>query len=419
VMATKKDDPATIFVSRIATVTSLLAILSCSALYTATVTEIEIFLNSYEKMVASFQDTHQAAYDDLQSLAVKRLKRGALYTPRTSYTDYVVEDDRAERRGNHRREPRYRASYEPKICDCTIIQCPRGPRGPPGNNGVPADDGLPGVPGRPGIDGVYLGEETICPPCPPGPRGEDGPRGEQGEPGKPGIPGLPGTDGTNEPGPAGAPGSRGQSGRPGKQGIPGEPGQDAVQLIGVPGPKGERGPPGFPGPRGDPGFSGLPAPPGPEGPPGPPGETGDQGDFGLRGAPGRKGPPGEDGGYCQCPPREGTGVANRAGVQQLPASWEEYPEPPPPQYRKPKPPLSVRPQFTEDEYIEYQRKNKNKHYKDSPQANIWRSPNSPMISYRDSREKKTHRRLPAIRPIDSKKATKTGDAIEFELRARL
>lgn len=46
-------------------------------------------------------------------------------------------------------------------------------------------------------------------------------------------------------------------------------------------------------------FEGL------EGPPGSLGEAGDQGDFGLRGAPGRKGPPGEDGGYCQCPPREG------------------------------------------------------------------------------------------------------------------
>ncbi|PIO77578.1 collagen triple helix repeat protein [Teladorsagia circumcincta] len=336
-------------------------------------------------MVASFQETHRITYDDLQSLAVERLKRGAYYSRRTAYAEYGVEDGRADRTETYRAEPRRRPShYEPKIC------------------------------GRPGVDGVFLGEETVCPPCPPGPRGEDGPRGEQGEQGRQGTPGLPGTDGTNEPGPVGAPGNRGQSGRPGKQGIPGEPGQDAVQLIGVPGPKGEQGPPGFPGPRGDPGLSGLPAPPGLEGPPGSLGETGDQGDFGLRGAPGRKGLPGEDGGYCQCPPREGmptinptligTGVANRAGTQSIPGSWEEYPQPRN-QYTKEKPPLSVKPQFTEDEYIEYQRRKKNKHYRDSPQAHIWRSPNAPMINYRDSREKKPQRagqdRLePQTLPID-------------------
>ncbi|KAK5977775.1 Collagen triple helix repeat protein [Trichostrongylus colubriformis] len=418
-MYVKNEDPVTSLASRIAATTSLLAILSCSVLYTATVSEIEIFLANYENLVTSFQKSHQTTYDDLQSLAVMRLKRGTRYTPRTTYTEYAVDDERGERGdvyvSEHRRRPSH---YEPKICDCTVIQCPRGPRGPPGSNGAPAEDGQPGVPGRPGVDGVFLGEETVCPPCPPGPRGEDGPRGEQGEQGRAGVPGLPGTDGTNEPGPAGAPGNRGQPGRPGKPGVSGEPGQDAVQLIGVPGPKGEPGPPGFPGPRGDPGASGLPAPPGPEGPPGPVGETGDQGDFGLRGAPGRKGPPGEDGGYCQCPPREGTGVANRAGTQTIPGSWEEYPQERN-QYRKEKPPLSVRPQFTEDEYIEYQRKKKIKHYKDSPQTHIWRSPNAPMISYRDSREKKTPRRPSAVRHFEDKKTTKSGDTIEFELRARL
>ncbi|KAK6060987.1 collagen triple helix repeat protein [Cooperia oncophora] len=474
-MSVKDDDPATNFASRIATVTSLFAILSCSTLYTATVTEVEIFLASYEKLVTSFQlyfhsqlalcppgtpipcgkhqfplqvlipenapssyesqfgsiryqETHQTTYDDLQSLAVERLKRGAYYSRRTAYAEYGVQERREERGGTGRAEPRRRHSpYEPKICDCTVIQCPRGPRGPPGSNGVPADDGLPGVPGRPGVDGVYLGRRNGLPAMSTGAswRGRITRRASfasiriaSGEQGRPGVAGLPGTDGTNEPGPVGAPGNRGQSGRPGKQGLPGEAGQDAVQLIGVPGPKGERGPPGFPGPRGDPGLSGLPAPPGLEGPPGPVGEPGDQGDFGIRGAPGRKGPPGEDGGYCQCPPREGTGVANRGGMQSLPTSWEEYPQPRN-EYPKEKPPLSIRPQFTEDEYIEYQRRTKNKHYRDTHQAHVWRSPNAAMITYRDSREKKTpHRRLPIVRHFEGKKATRNGDTIEFELRAR-
>ncbi|KAJ1366471.1 hypothetical protein KIN20_027145 [Parelaphostrongylus tenuis] len=42
-----------------------------------------------------------------------------------------------------------------------------------------------------------------------------------------------------------------------------------------------------------------------EGPPGPPGEPGDCGDYGHRGNTGRRGSPGDDGGYCQCPSRDG------------------------------------------------------------------------------------------------------------------
>ncbi|VDM76994.1 unnamed protein product [Strongylus vulgaris] len=335
-MSSAQDDPATKFASRIATVTSLLVIITCSLLYTATIVGIETSASQYEDMLRAFEETHQTTYNDLKSLEVERIRRDAYYTqPRKSMLEYGVDGGGYVR--PHRRRP---STYEPRICgrlkiihvrflkrkmtrtkrkfkplftspltDCTVIQCPRGPRGPPGVNGIPAEDGIPGEPGRPGIDGIYLGEEMVCSPCPQGPRGEDGPQGEPGEQGKPGIPGVPGQDGNNEPGPVGPPGNRGQTGRPGKKGIPGESGQDAVQLIGLPGPKGERGPPGFAGSRGDPGANGIPAPPGPEGPPGSIGDVGDPGEYGLRGPAGRRGPPGEDGGYCQCPPRDETSTS--------------------------------------------------------------------------------------------------------------
>ncbi|VDO99798.1 unnamed protein product [Heligmosomoides polygyrus] len=303
-MSDKCDDPATILASRIASVTSLLVILGCVALFTTVSNETKAFITDYEKHVETFQEAHQNNNNELELLTGVRLRRGAYYA--RSRSGFVESSSQGAAGDDWLQSHRRRSSHlEPKICDCTIIQCPRGPRGPPGANGAPAEDGLPGDPGRPGVDGVFLGEPLTCPPCPQGPRGDDGPQGDPGEQGRPGVPGLPGSEGTNEPGPVGAPGNRGQTGRAGKQGLPGEPGQDAVRLIGLTGPKGVRGPPGFVGARGDPGLSGIPAPPGLEGPPGSLGEAGDQGDFGLRGAPGRKGPPGEDGGYCQCPPREG------------------------------------------------------------------------------------------------------------------
>ncbi|ETN87146.1 collagen triple helix repeat protein [Necator americanus] len=318
------------------------------------------------------------------------------------------------------------------VSDCTVIQCPRGPRGPPGPNGAPAEDGHPGEPGRPGIDGLFLGEEIVCPPCPPGPRGEDGPQGEKGQRGKSGIPGIPGPDGINEPGPIGVPGNRGQTGRPGKKGTPGEPGQDAVQLIGVPGPKGERGPPGFPGPRGDPGSNGIPAPPGPEGPPGSAGDIGDPGEYGLRGPPGRKGPPGDDGGYCQCPLRDGSGISYGAGSTTFPGNWDEYhsykngngpiatiseravEEQNVQQFHKRKVSNANRPQNT-DEDIDYRRSRK--HYSDQQRTQKWHSPTAPMVDYRDSRE--DHRKRPTARRVEDKKTAKVNNAVDFELRARL
>ncbi|KHJ83498.1 collagen triple helix repeat protein [Oesophagostomum dentatum] len=250
---------------------------------------------------------------------------------------------------------------------------------------------------------------------------------QPGEQGKPGVPGIPGTDGTNEPGPVGPPGNRGQTGRPGKPGTPGEPGQDAVQLIGVPGPRGDCGPPGFPGPRGDPGTNGIPAAPGQEGAPGSAGDIGDPGDYGPRGPPGKKGPPGQDGGYCQCPPRDGTGVPVTAGPQILPPTWntyqksrkaqariptETYPSPEelsPPQYKQ-KPTTHE----TYGDYGEYRRSRTQ--YKDQPRAQTWRSPTLPMIDYVDSRES-TRSRSP-VRRVAAKKNAKTSNAIDFELRAK-
>ncbi|WKY16266.1 hypothetical protein Q1695_001163 [Nippostrongylus brasiliensis] len=429
-MTLQHNDPATRCASRIATITSLLAILGCATLYTYTTSGIDTLLIEYESLVDSFQETHQIIYDELQSLAVERLKRDVYYQPRRSFVEYRAEGRGASEDSWPTSTPTYHrpSSYEPKICDCTIIQCPRGPRGPPGHNGIPAYDGQPGEPGRPGVDGIYLGEEPLCPPCPQGLRGEDGPQGEQGEQGKAGIPGIPGPDGVNEPGPVGAPGPRGQSGTPGKKGAHGEPGLDAVQLIGLPGPKGVPGPPGLAGPRGDPGISGIPAPPGPEGPQGSVGEVGDPGEFGLRGAPGRRGLPGEDGGYCECPPREGTGVAMVAGSQSLPTTWEEYKasygrrsqyvdERPTQQYRKHKPSLLTRPQITDTEYNEYRLKNR-RQFRDSPSSYGRRSPTAPMISYRDSRER-VAKRLITAHHVEGKKTAKAGQAIDFELRARL
>ncbi|KAL6722548.1 hypothetical protein Aduo_017662 [Ancylostoma duodenale] len=427
------DDPATKFASRIATLTSLLVILTCSVLYTATIVGIESFASQYEALIKVFEETHQTAYNDLKSLGVERIRRDVYYAqPRRSFIEYGLDTGPSDAWARPYHTHRRPSSYEPRICDCTVIQCPRGPRGPPGASGVPAEDGQPGEPGRPGVDGVFLGDELVCPPCPQGPRGDDGPPGERGEQGKPGIPGIPGQDGNNEPGPVGAPGNRGQTGRPGKKGVPGEPGQDAVQLIGVPGPKGERGPPGFPGPRGDPGSNGIPAPPGPEGPPGSTGDVGDPGEYGLRGPTGRKGPPGEDGGYCQCPPREGNGIANGAGPQSLPANWEEYPHHrhghgrgPPiisiideqthQQQYKMKPNHLPRPLNADDDYVDYRRGKAQ--YNDVPRDQIWHSPTAPMVDYRDSREI-TRKRLTARR-VEAKKTAKVNNAIDFELRARL
>ncbi|RCN28800.1 hypothetical protein ANCCAN_25454 [Ancylostoma caninum] len=152
-MASICDDPATKFASRIATLTSLLVILTCSVLYTATIVGIESFASQYETLIKAFEETHQTAYNDLKSLGLERIRRDVYYAqPRRSFIEYGLDTgpgDAWARPHTHRRP----SSYEPRICDCTVIQCPRGPRGPPGANGVPAEDGQPGEPGRPGVDG--------------------------------------------------------------------------------------------------------------------------------------------------------------------------------------------------------------------------------------------------------------------------
>ncbi|RCN23648.1 hypothetical protein ANCCAN_30665 [Ancylostoma caninum] len=170
----------------------------------------------------------------------------------------------------------------------------------------------------------------------------------------------------------------------------------------------------------------------PEGPPGSTGDVGDPGEYGLRGPTGRKGPPGEDGGYCQCPPREGNGIANGAGPQSLPANWEEYPHHrhghgrgPPiisvideqthQQQYKMKPNHLPRPLNADDDYVDYRRGKAQ--YNDVPRNQIWHSPTAPMVDYRDSREF-ARKRLSARR-VEAKKTAKVNNAIDFELRARL
>uniref|UniRef100_A0A1I7V379 Collagen triple helix repeat protein n=1 Tax=Caenorhabditis tropicalis TaxID=1561998 RepID=A0A1I7V379_9PELO len=330
---------------------------------------------------------------------------------------------------------------EPKICDCTVIDCPRGPRGPPGEDGNSPTDGFPGKirtfldfpiyllkgnAGKDGTDGIYQVDEPDCPPCPQGPPGEDGLRGEPGEPGRPGTPGEAGRPGTNEPGTVGAPGLRGQSGRTGAKGDPGEAGQDFVQLSGLPGPKGIPGPVGLPGARGDPGNNGKPAPPGPEGFPGPVGDPGDAGEYGLRGTPGRRGNPGKDGGYCQCPPREGSAHTNRqtvrvstsrnrastsnneatddyeAEIEKQTASRQQVQRK---RWQKPNP------QNHRDMYVNL-RKNTHSDLIDVGESSMRRSPLAPLIAYKDSREEgHTNRVVMQRTPYGSK-----ANSVDFELR---
>ncbi|CAB3400914.1 unnamed protein product [Caenorhabditis bovis] len=362
---TTEDDDVIQTVSRIASLVSISLILSCTFLYGFVAVKFE---QSSQNIAA-----HAKGYEVLKHEADEEL--------------YSVEgihmrhERQAWRRANKWRSSingrRRQNSVEPRVCDCSVIECPRGPRGPPGEEGAWPIDGIPGNPGKDGLDGIYQVEEPECPPCPQGPPGEDGVIGEPGDPGRPGTPGEPGRAGTNEPGTVGPPGLRGQSGRPGHKGDPGEPGQDFVQLVGLPGPKGAPGPAGLPGPRGDPGNNGKPAPPGPEGFPGPVGEPGDMGEYGLRGPPGRKGPPGKDGGYCQCPPREA-----------------HYPQP-------------------KNIYVNL-RKKANSDLIDLGSSSMRRSPLTPLIAYKDSSETGHTNRV--VMRNKNKYRSGNGDTVDFELR---
>ncbi|PIC16880.1 hypothetical protein B9Z55_023325 [Caenorhabditis nigoni] len=294
--------------SRIASLISIFLIVSSTVMY--------IFIGFKIGNVSFKLHHHAKGFEILKYDTESELLHVEDEHIRTSRQAWRKQQQRWRGGGNNGAGNRRKSQFEePKICDCTVIDCPRGPRGPPGDDGNSPIDGNPGDPGKDGTDGIYQVDEPDCPPCPQGPPGEDGLRGEPGEPGRPGIPGDPGRPGTNEPGTVGAPGARGQSGRTGSKGDPGEAGQDFVQLSGLPGQKGLPGPVGLPGARGDPGNNGKPAPPGPEGFPGPVGDPGDSGEYGLRGVPGRRGNPGKDGGYCQCPPREGSGVSNRQSIR--------------------------------------------------------------------------------------------------------
>ncbi|CAI2356513.1 unnamed protein product [Caenorhabditis sp. 36 PRJEB53466] len=331
------------------------------------------------------------------------------------------------RNGNGAGNRRKTQFEEPKICDCTVIECPRGPRGAPGDDGNIPIDGHPGEAGKEGTDGIYQVDEPDCPPCPQGPPGEDGLRGEPGEPGRPGTPGDAGRPGTNEPGTAGPPGARGQSGRTGQKGDPGEAGQDFVQLNGLPGPKGLPGPVGLPGARGDPGNNGKPAPPGIEGFPGPVGDPGDAGEYGLRGAPGRRGNPGKDGGYCQCPPREGSALSQRqntktttkkkqtlshnANVEDDYETEIERQSAPKPQFQRRTWQNQRNSQNHRDMYVNV-RKNTNSDLIDVGQSNMRRSPLAPLIAYKDSREEGHTNRVVMQRTSYNSK----GNSVDFELR---
>ncbi|UMM40369.1 hypothetical protein L5515_017030 [Caenorhabditis briggsae] len=233
---------------------------------------------------------------------------------------------------------------EPKICDCTVIDCPRGPRGPPGDDGNSPIDGNPGDPGKDGTDGIYQVDEPDCPPCPQGPPGEDGLRGPVGDPG-------------------------------------------------------------------------------------------DSGEYGLRGVPGRRGNPGKDGGYCQCPPREGFGVSNRQSIrvassrdrpsnsnndavddydveierqaaprrahqaQQQQHQVQQFQRK---RWQKPSP------QNQRDMYVNA-RKNAHSDLIDVGETSMRRSPMAPLIAYKDSREEGHTNRV--VMQRGSKANT-----VDFELR---
>ncbi|CAI5456140.1 unnamed protein product [Caenorhabditis angaria] len=402
---TIENDEIIVTASRIASSISILLIIFTTLLY--------IYFGSLLDNTSRKLIDHVNGYEELKLLTEDALLNAEdehIRSPRQSWKS-------RPRWRNSENAKRRNKFDEPKICDCTVIECPRGPRGPPGEEGIWPSDGIAGEPGKDGLDGIYQVDEPECPPCPQGPPGEDGHRGDAGERGRPGIPGEPGEPGTNEPGVVGLPGSRGQSGRAGFKGDPGEPGQDFVQLTGLPGPKGALGGIGLPGARGDPGNNGKPAPPGPEGFPGPTGEPGEQGDYGLRGIQGRKGAPGKDGGYCQCPPREGP--VNRSGNsgnrrteddwQKSSDDYETETDSVPSSNRKswPKPRNSQ--SHHNQLYVNLRRKNKNSDLIDVGSNNMRRSPLTPLIEYKDSREEGHKNRV--VMYHSSK-----GSSVDFELR---
>ncbi|CAD6193088.1 unnamed protein product [Caenorhabditis auriculariae] len=400
--------------SRVASLLSLFTIITCTSLYFCMAYHIETVVQDLNAHINSLQKIRKSAEDDLESVEHEHFRFPRQTFSQRNRNRWSNYEERGRSSGRRRNN-----GDAPKICDCMVIQCPRG------------------EPGKPGTDGIYQVDEPDCPACPRGPPGDDGAPGEQGEPGKPGIPGEPGKDGTNEPGVIGDPGSRGQPGRAGLKGEHGEPGQDFVQLVGLPGPKGSIGLPGLAGLRGDPGENGDPAPPGPEGYPGPVGEVGEQGDDGLRGPSGKKGPPGKDGGYCQCPPREGTGfVSSRQSSSSLDDRGEEdrEEEPPKPQRQRQRPQKIRRPN-EESEYDDiftpssrsrgnagrqpesYARppRPRNSDLIDVGSPTMRHSPMAPLIAYKDSSEAVTNRvimqRVKSRDPLRVK-----GSTVDFELR---
>ncbi|KAF1747228.1 hypothetical protein GCK72_023690 [Caenorhabditis remanei] len=406
--------------SRIASCVSIFLIISSTAMY--------IFIGFKIGNVSFKLDNHAKGFEILKTDTESELLNVEDDHIRTSRQAWRKQQQRW-RSGNGAGNRRKTQFEEPKICDCTVIDCPKGPRGPPGDDGNSPVDGNPGDPGKDGTDGIYQVDEPDCPPCPQGPPGEDGLRGEAGEPGRPGIPGEAGRPGTNEPGTIGAPGSRGQSGRNGPKGDPGESGQDFVQLSGLPGPKGLPGPVGLPGARGDPGNNGKPAPPGPEGFPGPVGDPGDLGEYGLRGVPGRRGNPGKDGGYCQCPPREGSALSNRQTVRvsttrNRPSTSnndavEDYeseiekqsvPRQQPQQFQRKRWQKPNR-QDHRDMYVNL-RKNTHSDLIDVGESSMRRSPMAPLIAYKDSREVGHTNRVVMQRTSFGSKS----NSVDFELR---
>ncbi|CAI4225575.1 unnamed protein product [Auanema sp. JU1783] len=236
------------------------------------------------------------------------------------FIELMKQPSQRQKRGFYNVAPFHRRGAV-TICDCSVIQCPKGPRGSTGPAGYYAEDGRPGLSGEPGLNGFDLVEGFDCPPCPQGERGRIGFPGEKGATGKPGRPGFPGEKGNFVKGSKGEKGFPGLFGYPGEKGNKGPNGQDAVRLVGVPGLKGLPGPQGAPGSRGDTGENGSDGFSGLIGEVGAPGKPGDRGHPGMIGRPGSDGQPGEDANYCNCPSRTLL-VTDPRPFSQL--NWDNY-----------------------------------------------------------------------------------------------
>uniref|UniRef100_A0A914DBA8 Tetratricopeptide repeat protein 30 n=1 Tax=Acrobeloides nanus TaxID=290746 RepID=A0A914DBA8_9BILA len=203
--------------------------------------------------------------------------------------------------------------------------CPSGPPGPPGKPGIPGEPGFDGQDGKPGIPGTMIyGYQNECVKCPIGSPGLQGPPGTPGPHGLPGFQGPPGRPGKiGAPGMIGQPGNRGLPGRPGKIGLPGENGQNAKYGVGKPGLPGSRGNMGPMGPPGLPGFDASPGKPGLIGAQGKMGSVGLPGIPGFTGMMGKQGAPGQDGGYCQCPSKQGETISTQQRSMENRPKMEE------------------------------------------------------------------------------------------------